>query len=171
MRATAKDRSTIVTAMAEPSFDVAAADRWFAIELNNATWAWLDAHETGNPIDPIVHAAHASYHHWRQAGTVIHQARAASLVSNVHSTVGNADLAKALALECLRLIDEAGEEATDWDFAFAHDSLARSLAAAGDPGAVEQRATARRAGDAIHEADDKEVFDDWFGRGNWHGIG
>lgn len=148
--------------VAEPSFDVAAADRWFAIEANNETWNWLYANETGDRVDPIIHVAHASLYHWRRIGGVINAARAASLVANVHSTVGNADLAIAFAQQCLDLTEEAGEEAQDWDIAFAQDSLARALAAAGDPGAADQRELARLAGDAIADPADKEVFDEWF---------
>lgn len=96
---------------------------------------------------------------------MINQARAASLVANVHSTVGNAGLALAMAHQCIALTEEAGSEAQDWDVAFAQDSLARALAAAGDPGAAEQRAAARRAGDDIDDAEDKQVFDEWFDRG------
>ncbi len=150
--------------MAEPSFDIAAADRWFAIETNNETWDWLYSDTTAGPADPIVHGAHASFYHWQRVGGTINAARAASLVANVHSRLGNGDLALALARRCLELTDQAGDEAQDWDVAFAQDSLARALAAAGDPSADEQRRVARRAGDAIADAADKEVFDEWFER-------
>ena len=153
--------------MADPSLDTAAAHRWFAIETNNAVWAWLEAlptASTASPADPILHAAHASYFHWSQIGTVINQARAASLVANVHATLGSSSLATAFANECFELLDQAGDDATDWDLAFAHDSLARAYAASGRADAADQHARARAAGDAIADPEDKAVFDDWFNR-------
>ena len=99
--------------MAEPDFDLDVAHRWFATRLNNATWVWLDENEQGSSTDPIIHAAHASYHHWRQIGTTINHARAASLVANVHAACGNGAMAHALAVECLELIEQAGDDATD----------------------------------------------------------
>jgi len=148
--------------MADPTFDVDTAHRWFAMDLNNATWTWLETHTEASATDPAIHAAHASYHHWRQVGGVINNARAASLVANVHAACGNGSIALALAHECFDLLDQAGDDATDWDLAFAHDSLWRALAALDDPGAQAQRATARRHGDAIADPASKQVFDDWF---------
>ena len=155
--------------MASPDFDVATAQRWFAIELNNATWDWLDANQTGAPTDPIVHVAHASLHHWRDVGTVINQARAMVLVANVHACLGHGDIAAVSAEECMRLTLEAAD-AADWDRAFAHDVLARVAALTGDPAAAERKAEARHAGDAIVDPGSKEVFDAWHSGGNWHGL-
>ncbi|MGI9610157.1 MAG: tetratricopeptide repeat protein [Acidimicrobiia bacterium] len=148
--------------MADPNFDLVAADRWFAVETNNETWNWLYDNASGEAGDPIINVAHASLYHWNRVGTTINRARAASLVANVHSTLGNGALAVALARQSLELTAEAGDEAQDWDVAFAQDSLGRALSASGDPAAADQRIAARRAGDAIVEAGDKEVFDEWF---------
>ena len=153
--------------MTEPSFDVAAASRWFAIESNNATWDWLYANTSAERTDPIIHVAHTSYHHWSAIGTTINEARAASLLANVHAACGNGELAVALAQRCLALTEDAGDEAKDWDIAFAQDSLARALAAVGDPGAAAQKVSARAAGDAISDPDDKAVFDEWHAQGPW----
>lgn len=148
--------------MPEPAFDVATAHRWFAVEANNAVWGWLESGATADPTDPIVHAAHASCHHWLHAGTAIHHARAASLLANVHAAVGNGAAALTYAGECAQLLVRAGTDATDWDAAFAADSLARALRTAGDPTAADHRAKARAAGDAIVDPGDKQVFNDWF---------
>lgn len=145
----------------QPDFDTDAAHRWFAIELNNAIWDWLETNTSAEPTDSIVHAAHASYHHWKQVGTVINEARAAVVVANVHATVGSGDAAHIWASECLRLLEQAGDQAQDWDWAFAHDSLARALALQSSPEAAAQAATATAAGEAIAEPGDKQVFDNW----------
>ncbi len=160
----------MVRCMAEPTFDTEAAHRWFAAATNNAVWDWLDAHEQGAASDPIIHAAHASYFHWNNVGSAIQKARAASLVANVHATLGNAEIAAGLANECQALLDAAGDEAADWDLAFGLDSMARAAAAGGDDDAAAHKARARAAGDAIADDQDKAVFDDWFSRGNWHGV-
>lgn len=155
---------------ADPTFATDAAHRWFAIATNNTVWDWLESNDHGAATDPIIHVAHASYFHWDSAGTDVHRARAASLVANVHATLGNAAIAAAMASECLRLLDSAGQDAADWDHAFALDSVARASAAAHDPDAAKHKARARAVGDAITDPDDKAVFDAWFASGNWHGL-
>jgi hypothetical protein len=150
--------------MTEPG-DIDEATRWFASRYNNATWDWLEATTSVDglaPTDPIIHTAHASFQHWSEVGTTLHLARAASLVANVHATVGNTALAKAFAADCARLLDEAGDAATDWDRAFCDDSMARALAATGDPGAEAARHQARATGDAIANPKDKATFDSWY---------
>ena len=156
--------------MKQPSFDIAEAERWFAMSLNNRVWDWLESGVIAEPTDAIVHAAHASYHYWLQAGDVVNEIRAACLVANVHAAVGSSQPATIYAQRCVALAEREREQCTDRDLAFAHDCLARAMATGRDSRASAQKKRAREVGDQIADADDKKVFDDWFENGIWHAL-
>jgi hypothetical protein len=158
--------------MAEPPFDMAKAHRWFGIELNNAAWNWLEAGNYSSPeAEQMVHAAHASCHHWSQVGTVINVLRGECLVANVHAAIGDGKGALRHARRCEQLLGEKSIACADWDIAFAYDCLARAYAAQGDAmRAMDIRAAARAIGDKIADADEKLMFDRWHAAGNWHGL-
>lgn len=151
--------------MAQPSFDVAAAHKWFAIECNNEAWSLLEAaSRTAAEGERLVHLAHAACHHWLQVGTVLNHARAQNLLANAYAAIGRGEPALHHARRTQELLKEANEVAADWDWAFAHDALARAHAAAGDASAGAFRAEARAAGDRIADPEDKAAFDQWFVR-------
>ena len=158
--------------MAEPSFDLAAAHRWFGVELNNGTWDALSAgNVTAENADAHVHAAHASCHHWMQVGTVANRARGELTVANVYAAAGLAEAALRHARRCLDLTEANRGEMADWDVAFACDVLARAHAAAGQSEqAWQARERARAAGEAIADPEDRKFFFEWFAGGNWHGL-
>ena len=75
--------------MSETPFDKAVAQRWFAIELNNATWEWLESGDYDVHVgEQMLHAAHASCHHWLQVGSAANHARAECLVAMENSCDG-----------------------------------------------------------------------------------
>ena len=158
--------------MPEPPFDKAAADRWFAIELNNTSWDWLEAEDYDAPsAERMLHAAHASCHHWLQVGGVANHARAECLVANVHAATGDGPGAIRHALRCVELTKANAKEMSDWDWAFAFDALARAHAASAEnkqAGLV--RMQAREYGEKIADKDDKAFFDKWHRAGNWHAL-
>ena len=158
--------------MAEPAFDVARAHRWFAIELNNEAWKWLEAGNYTSPqAEPMVHAAHASCHHWSHAGSALNVLRGEGLVANVHAAIGDGPGALRHARRCEQLLRENSTACADWDIAFAYDGLARAYAAQGDLlRAMDIRSAARASGDKIADPEDKLVFDQWHSAGNWHGL-
>ena len=158
--------------MAEPSFDLAAAHRWFGVELNNSTWDALSSGSvTAEAADAHIHAAHASCHHWMQVGTVANRARGELTVANVYAAAGLAEAALRHAHRCLELTQANRAEMADWDVAFACDVLARAHAAAGqNEHARQAKKRARAAGEAIADEDDREFFFEWFAGGNWHGL-
>jgi len=158
--------------VAEPSFDRAAAHRWFGVELNNATWDALSAgNVTEENADAHIHAAHASCHHWRQVGTVANRARGEVTVANVYAAAGLAEAALRHARRCLELTQANRAEMADWDVAFACDVLARAHAAAGhNEHGRQARERARAAGEAIADPEDRKFFFEWFAGGNWHGL-
>jgi hypothetical protein len=108
------------------------SERKLAAGLYNETWRLMEL-ETRTPAetDAMIHAAHASRHHWGQAGTVVNAARGEWLCSRVYSTLGRPEPALWHAHRCLELLEgAAGTE--DWDLPAAYEALARASALAGD---------------------------------------
>lgn len=158
--------------MSEPPFDESVAHRWFAVELNNATWDWLEAEDYDVPsAERMVHAAHASCHHWLQVGGAANHARAECLVANVHAAIGDGSGAIRHALRCVELTKANSQEVSDWDWAFAFDALARAHAADDkNKQATLVRMQAREFGGKIADKEDKAFFDKWHCAGNWHAL-
>ena len=158
--------------MAEAPFDLPKAHRWFGIELNNSTMDALDAGlVTPETAEPYIHAAHASCHHWMQVGTVANHGRGEFAVASVYAAAGFGEAALRHARRYLELAEANPDQMADWDFAFAHDALARAYAAAGETDAARQaRAKAQAAADAIADGDDRDYFLQWFKGGAWHGL-
>lgn len=158
--------------MNAPSFEIRDAHRWFAVECNNRTWDLLEKSDrTADEDAELVHAAHASGYHWQQVGTTVHRGRALYMIANAHAAVGQGDAGKAFGAACLQLMEAEPDAFADWDVAFAHDALARAIAAAGEEEAARAaKDEAAAIGARIADADDKSVFDGWHQSGNWHGL-
>ena len=158
--------------MAEPPFDLASANRWFGIELNNRIMDALEAGRvTPETAESLIHAAHASCHHWMQAGTAAHHGRGEFAVASVYAAVGHGEAALRHARRCLELVEAHPGEMADWDLAFAYDALARAHAAAGEvDAALRTREQAKAAGEAISDDEDRVYFMGWFEGGSWHGL-
>ena len=132
-------------------------ERHVAVDLFNSVWT-LIGRDDRTPEDDaaMVHAAHASVHHWSKVGTDVNLVRGEWQVSRVYAVLGRAEPARWHAHRCLQLAERAG--LADWDLAYAHEALARALLVAGDvDGAREQVAKARAV--PIAETDDRELLD------------
>lgn len=150
--------------------DEAAAHRVHAVATNYLVWDLLGA-ESRTPDDDqrMVHAAHASAHHWRLAGESLHQARAEWLISRVYAVLGRAEAARHHAARSLAICEDHG--IGDFDLAYAYEAVARAEAAAGEvAAATEWRRRAAEAGNAIANPEDKEIFDGDFAAGPWFGA-
>lgn len=146
----------------EAPFDTARAHRWFASALNNMVWQWLeDSKRDQSRTEDMIHAAHASCHHWTEAGTAIHRARAEYLVANVHAAAGNTDSGLRFAQRALTGLEAEPEGLSDWDLAFAADAMARVFAAAGSDEAQHWLEEAEMLGAKIADPEDKAIFDRW----------
>jgi len=158
--------------MPEPPFDMSVAHRWFAVELNNTAWDWLEAEDYDDPsVERMMHAAHASCYHWLQVGGAANHVRAECLVANVHAAIGDGPGAIRHALRCVELTQANAGEVADWDWAFAYNVLARAHAAAGkNKQASIVRMQARELGNKISDKEDKAFFDKWHRAGNWHDL-
>jgi hypothetical protein len=116
----------------------AAQHRRLGVDLFNGTWRLLERDDRSRADDDrMLHMAHASRYHWEQVGTATNLARGEWLCSRVYAVLGRGEPSLHHAQRVLDLCRENG--IGDWDLAFAHESLARAHAVAGD------RAAARSA--------------------------
>jgi hypothetical protein len=135
--------------------------RRLGVELFNHVWTLLELPErTPAQEDELVHAAHASRHHWAQVGEPRHLARGEWQISRVYSVLRRAEPALHHARRCLELLEESGD-GEEWDLPFAHEAIARAALVAGDRGTAEHHlAQARGLGALIEDADDREHLDE-----------
>lgn len=147
----------IMTTTAPASLD-AAGHRQLAVDLFNHVWTLLEMPDrTPMQDDEMLHAAHASRHHWGVVGTVENLGRGEWQCSRVYAVLGRAEPALWHARRYLALCEEHG--IADWDLAFAHEAIARALAAAGDhEGARAEVARARELAADIAEDEDRELL-------------
>ena len=146
--------------MAEAPFDLQRAHRWFAVELNNLAWDWVEAHSPADGAYRAIHAAHAACHHWQHVGTLLNELRAHCLLATVYTRAGVADAAVKYADRCLELSREAGTTQTDFDRATAHACAAAAYATMGrTTDAAAQHALALAAAGRLDDPDDRRVFD------------
>ena len=136
--------------------------RQLGVDLFNHAWTLLERPERSREQDDeLLHAAHASRHHWAQAAGAgpEHLARGEWQISRVYVVLGRAEPALHHARRCLELCEEHG--IGDWDLAYAHEALARAHRLAGNADdAARHKRLAREAGDAIADPDDREHFDE-----------
>lgn len=147
--------------MSTPPFELPAAHRWFAIELNNLAWDLLEKSDrTPDETERMIHAAHAACFHWLQVGNLLNHLRAQNLLATVYARAGHAEAAVQHAEKCLALSHEAGAQQSPFDLATVHGCLAAAYRTAGRTAealAAKQQATA--AADQLTEPADRAVFD------------
>jgi hypothetical protein len=137
----------------------AAQRRRLAVDLFNHVWTSLRRGErTVEEDDEMVHAAHASRHHWAEVGTAVNLARGEWQCSRVYATLGRAEPALHHARRCLELCEANVGELEEFDLPFAYEALARAHAVAGDlPEAERWAARGRESAAAMRDADDREL--------------
>jgi hypothetical protein len=141
-----------------PSTLDAADRRQLAVDLFNHVWTLLEMPErTPLQDDEMLHAAHASRHHWGEVGTPVNLGRGEWQCSRVYATLGRAEPALWHARRYLALCEEHG--IADWDIAFAHEAIGRALSVAGDrAGSAAAVAKARELATEIAEDEDRELL-------------
>ena len=134
-----------------------ATERALAADLFNHTWTLLErADRTAAQDDEMVHAAHASRHHWGRVGDAGQWAVGEWQVARVYSVLGRAEPALHHARRSLELCQANG--LGGFHLAAAYEGLARAHLAAGEAAAMRDwkaKATAALAG--IADADDREI--------------
>ena len=85
-----------------------AARRQLAVDLFNHVWTLLDTDERTPEQDvEMIHAAHASRHHWGEVGTPVNVARGEWQISRVYATLGRGEPALFHAQRCLDALHRA----------------------------------------------------------------
>jgi hypothetical protein len=133
-----------------------ATQRRLAVDLFNHTWTLLRLPErTPRQDTEMIHAAHASRHHWGVVGTAANYARGEWQVSHVYSVLGRGEPALVHARLCLAICLDHGIR--DWDIAYAHEAMARAHHVAGNDAAAGEHARAAQAAAAeVADQDDRE---------------
>ena len=129
--------------------------RQLAVDLFNYTWTLLDnKNRTPQQDEEMVHASHASRHHWSISGTPQHQARGGWQLARVYATLERFEEAAHYA----ELYIDACEknEFEDWDLPFAHEGIARSHVKTNPKIAKLHLAKARQLSKKIAKEDDKK---------------
>jgi hypothetical protein len=129
--------------------------RQLAVDLFNYTWTLLDHKtRTREQDEEMVHAAHASRHHWGIAGTPRNHARGEWQIARVYATlrrfVSSAHHAK-LCLDACKMHDFG-----PFDLAFANEGLARALVSNDPSSASEYLRKAREVGEEIEKEEDRQ---------------
>jgi hypothetical protein len=139
-------------------FDVARR-RQLAVDLFNHVWTLLRRDgRTVEQDDEMIHAAHASRHHWAEAGTAVNLARGEWQCSRVYATLGRAEPALHHARRCLEICEANAGDLEEFDLPFAYEALARAHAVAGDRAESERwTRRGREAAAAIRDDDDREL--------------
>jgi DNA-binding transcriptional MerR regulator len=141
-----------------PTLDEAARRR-LAADLFNRVWTLLDKPgRTREEDEEMLHAAHASRHHWGEVGTAARRARGEWQCSRVYAVLGRSEPALHHARRCLEICESAPDEMADFDLPFAYEALARAHALAGNSeDARRHLALGERAAASIADEDDREL--------------
>ena len=144
--------------MAEPPIDLARAHRWFAVELNNLAWELYELPaRTAEETERMIDAAHASVHHWRQAGSMLSALRGQVLLTSCYVAAGHGEDAVRHAYRALDLLSHA-EGATPFDRVSVLGSVSGAMSLAGkSPEAQRARAEAQAALQQLTDEDDRRV--------------
>ena len=143
----------IMPTTADPTAIDAGAQRQLAVDLFNHVWALLEKPDrTPMQDDEMIHAAHASRHHWGEVGEPVNLARGEWQCSRVYAVLGRSEPAMWHGRRCLALCEKHG--IADFDIAFAWEAVARAAMVAGDRTAAE--AAVARARELAHDIADDE---------------
>lgn len=134
--------------------------RRLGVDLFNHVWTLMETeNRTPQQDDEMIHAAHASAHHWRQVGEAKHFARSEWQCSRVYVVLGRGEPALHHARRCLAWC-EVGE-VEDWDLPYAYEALARASVAAGnEDDARRYAANARELAAGVADPGDREHLEE-----------
>jgi hypothetical protein len=150
-------------------------ERQLAVDCNNETWSYLGRDDRSPEDDEMmVRVAYAAAHHWSRAqgACAVNEQRAEWLISRVLSTLGRSQAALHHARRCLAITEAAtiGEDGfADFDVAYAHEAMARALAAAGDLDSAREHLALAEAV-RVADSQDREIFEGDLAAEPWHGL-
>ncbi|RMF72805.1 MAG: hypothetical protein D6744_16420 [Planctomycetota bacterium] len=127
--------------------------------LFNYVWSLLEKDgRTPEDDDEMLHAAHASRFHWGRVGEPVNRARGEWQVSRVYAVLGRPEPARYHAGRCLSLCEHFDLSA--FDYAAAHEALARAAAVASDARLCLRHVRRARAwAEKIDDPKDREIIE------------
>lgn len=130
-----------------------------AKDLFNLVWRYLEKEKRSPEEDDLmIHAAHASRHHWGEVGSPENIAIGEWQISHVYAVLGRPEPALYHAGRALEVCKKG--ELKDFPLAYAYEALARAHALAGS-GDESRRyvALGKAAGKRIKDLMDRELFE------------
>jgi hypothetical protein len=129
-----------------------------AVHNFNATWDLMEKENRTQEEDfQMIHTAHASRFHWGEIGTPLEFSRGEWQISRVYSLLGRFESAQSHAKYCLELCEL--NQIGDFDYAFAHEALARAYKAGNDLSSMEKHLKlAYKAAEDISEEGDRNYL-------------
>jgi hypothetical protein len=148
------------------------AQKVFARQSNGKVWNLLDKTDrTAEENDEMIEAAYASLYHWRVVGTEVNLQRGEWMLAHVYTVLGKPKAAIKHANLCITLTGAHRDQMKDFDIAYAFEGMARALALNGTTEEARRYlAQAQTAGEAIAEAEDKQIFLGDLNSGDWYGV-
>ncbi len=133
-------------------------ERRLAAWLFNHTWTLLDRKDrTPDDDDAMVHAAHASCHHWAAVGSAQERSVGEWQVARVYAVLGRPEPALHHARQALRIAEAGGLPA--FYVACAHEAMARAAQVAGDRSAFDRHwEKADLLGRELADEDERDVL-------------
>ncbi|HEY6057600.1 MAG TPA: hypothetical protein VIV06_06170 [Candidatus Limnocylindrales bacterium] len=138
-----------------------ATERQLAAALYNEVWALLEREDrSADETDRMIHAAHASRHHWSVVGQPVNRARGEWLCSRVYAVLARPEPALWHARRCLEILEAGAGGEEDWDLPAAYEAMARAYAIAGEAGeAAHWRDRGQTASAAIADPEGRELIE------------
>jgi len=132
--------------------------RRLAAALFNQVWDLLERTDrTESDDDAMLHAAHASRHHWGVVGQPVHRARGEWQISRVYAVLGRPEPALHHGRRYLQLVRE--HQLAPFDLGYAHEAIARAHRVAGRAAeAARHLDLARAAAAQITDAEDRDLL-------------
>jgi hypothetical protein len=148
--------------------------RYFGVELNNETWDLMEVVDETSPRrdqERMLYGAYAACLHWLEAGNEANHARGEYMIARAALRIGRTGLGLEHAQRCLELVLAHPDQMADWDEPFAHEAVARALAATGTPDAARlEFARAVELAALVADPGDQEVLRTEFAKEPWFGL-
>jgi hypothetical protein len=156
----------------DKTYTIEEAHKEFAVKTNGRVWELLGKEDRSQlENDELLYAAYGSCYHWLQVGTGVNHQRGEYMIAKAHISLNNSVEALRHANRVIELTEEHKEEMHDFDFGYAYEIMARSLAMNGEKEeARKYYRMAREAGDEIANEEDKKWFDGDLEGGEWFGL-
>jgi DNA-binding transcriptional MerR regulator len=151
----------VTTTTTTPSVDGADLHRQLAVDLFNHVWTLLETEaRTAAQDDEMLHAAHASRHHWGASGRHLEPFRLVGgewQCARVYAVLGRPEPARWHAARALALCEEAG--ISTFFLGAAHEAMARALLVAGEAEAAAPHVeAARRISAELEDEEDRAIL-------------